>query len=319
MAADDAGALDEDLARVVVDDQVEVAPAVARLDVGQAVELLGQRPQRLGQELPGGRPQRQLAAARPQHGALGADEVADVDVEQPLVGLLRRARRGGEELQVAGAVLDGQEGELAVLAPRHDAGPPRDRCRAPPRRTARRVVSARAASAISSRSSKRVGNAASPRSRMRGQLGDGARLYWSAPDRPLWASSGMPEGTLRPLDIDDLELASRPAARPPRRSRRGLWPRMALPTGDSLESLCSAGSASAEPTMEYCTTRRSYVLDGDLVPTPTTSVEMSLSSITIAMRSFSSRARCAPRASPARSWRRRTRSSRRCRRTREPP
>ena len=38
---DDAGALDEDLARVVVDDEVEVALAVAGLDVGEAVELLG--------------------------------------------------------------------------------------------------------------------------------------------------------------------------------------------------------------------------------------------------------------------------------------
>ena len=118
---DDAGALDEDLARIVVDDGVEVAPAVARLDVGQAVELLGQRAQRLGEELPGGRPQRQLAAPRLEHRALGAHEVADVDVEQALEGLGAQRVEGGEELQVAGAVLDGEKGELAVLAARHDA------------------------------------------------------------------------------------------------------------------------------------------------------------------------------------------------------
>ena len=117
---DDAGTLDEDLARVVVDDRVEVTTAVARLDVGQAVELLGQRTQGLGQELPGDRPQRQLAAAGLEHRALGADEVADVDVEQALVGLGAERVEGGEELQVAGTVLDRQKGELAVLATRHD-------------------------------------------------------------------------------------------------------------------------------------------------------------------------------------------------------
>ena len=44
--ADDVRALDEDLRDLVVDDEVEVAAAVARLDVGEAVELLRQRPQR---------------------------------------------------------------------------------------------------------------------------------------------------------------------------------------------------------------------------------------------------------------------------------
>ena len=49
---DDARALDEHLARVVVDDEVEVALAVARLDVGEAVVLLGHRAQRLAEQLP---------------------------------------------------------------------------------------------------------------------------------------------------------------------------------------------------------------------------------------------------------------------------
>ncbi len=50
---DDPRALEEHLARVVVGDQVEVALAVARLDVGEAVVLLGQRAQRLAEQLPG--------------------------------------------------------------------------------------------------------------------------------------------------------------------------------------------------------------------------------------------------------------------------
>ena len=47
---DHARAGDEQLARLLVGDQVELALAKARLDVGQAVVLLGRRPQRLGQQ-----------------------------------------------------------------------------------------------------------------------------------------------------------------------------------------------------------------------------------------------------------------------------
>ena len=42
---DDAGALDEDFARLGIDDQVHIALAVAGLHIGQAVELLRQRVQ----------------------------------------------------------------------------------------------------------------------------------------------------------------------------------------------------------------------------------------------------------------------------------
>jgi hypothetical protein len=50
--------------------------AEPRLDVGQAVVLLGRRAQRLGQQLPVLDLQRQLAAARAEDGAVGADDVA---------------------------------------------------------------------------------------------------------------------------------------------------------------------------------------------------------------------------------------------------
>ena len=43
---------DEQLAGLVVGDQVELAVAVARLHVLEPVELLGRRPQRLGQQGP---------------------------------------------------------------------------------------------------------------------------------------------------------------------------------------------------------------------------------------------------------------------------
>jgi hypothetical protein len=59
----DLRARDEQLARLLVGDQVELAVAVARLDVLEAVELLGRRAQRLGQQRPVVDAQRQLAAA----------------------------------------------------------------------------------------------------------------------------------------------------------------------------------------------------------------------------------------------------------------
>ena len=43
----------EDLAHLGIDDEVHVALAVARLDVLEPVPLLGQRPERLGEERPG--------------------------------------------------------------------------------------------------------------------------------------------------------------------------------------------------------------------------------------------------------------------------
>src|SRR5205807_2412485 len=68
-----------------------------------------------------------------------------------------------------------------------------------------------------------------------------------------------------------------------------LWPMMALPTGDSFDSLCSAGFDSAEPTMWYsivslAATSRSFTFD----PTDTTSLAMSFLVMTRASRSRSS-------------------------------
>jgi hypothetical protein len=66
-------------------------------------------------------------------------------------------------------------------------------------------------------------------------------------------------------------------------------PMIALPTGDSLESLFSAGFASAEPTMWYSTvsfaaTSRSFTLE----PIETTSLAMSFFEMTRASRMRSS-------------------------------
>ena len=84
--AHDRGALAEDLAHVGVHHQVDVALAVADLDVLQAVPLLGQRARRLGQDDRLVGQDRQLAGAR-EHGAADrAHEVAALDLLPQLVG-----------------------------------------------------------------------------------------------------------------------------------------------------------------------------------------------------------------------------------------
>ena len=80
---------------VGVGHEVEVALAVAGLHVAEAVELLGQRAQRLGEQHPRGDAHDELAAARAQDRALGADEVAEVDVLAAPRSAPRRGRRAG--------------------------------------------------------------------------------------------------------------------------------------------------------------------------------------------------------------------------------
>jgi len=75
----------EDLARLRVDDQVHVPLAVARLHVLEAVPLLGQWPERLGEERERLDRHRQLAGPRPEQLARDADEVAEVEVGEARV------------------------------------------------------------------------------------------------------------------------------------------------------------------------------------------------------------------------------------------
>ena len=115
----DARAQHERLARLLVDEQVEVALAIAQLDVGEAVERVGERLgvarehlERLGQ-------QRRLTTA----GAPGVPRDAD-DITEEHVDLAR-LRRLADHLDPARAVDDVEEDELAHVAPRHrPAGDP---------------------------------------------------------------------------------------------------------------------------------------------------------------------------------------------------
>ena len=83
---DNSRARARDLARALVGDQVQLALAVARLDVAQAVPLLGQRPQRLADHAPAPYGDRDLLAARTEQPPPRLDEVAEVEQrEEPEV------------------------------------------------------------------------------------------------------------------------------------------------------------------------------------------------------------------------------------------
>ena len=87
--------------RLGVHDQVDVALAEARVDVGEAVPLVGQRAQRLGQQLERADLHRQLTAARGHHGALDPDPVAEVEPVELLVPLFADGVVRHEELHAA--------------------------------------------------------------------------------------------------------------------------------------------------------------------------------------------------------------------------
>ena len=114
--------------------------AKARLDIGQPVVLLGRRAQRLGQHRERLDSQRQLPAARAKGRPVDADQVAEIEAQEPL-HLLRSEHVGaanGERLcqvEHVGLVLSGQAavkmedgtervmkaGELFYVPPGHDS------------------------------------------------------------------------------------------------------------------------------------------------------------------------------------------------------
>jgi hypothetical protein len=100
---DQPAAHDEELASLLVGDQVQLAPPVTRLHVREPVELVRRRAQRLAEQLPRLHPQRQLAAPGAKRRALHADQVAEVEVDESLVGVSEHVL-AGVELDPPGAV-----------------------------------------------------------------------------------------------------------------------------------------------------------------------------------------------------------------------
>ena len=92
--------------------------AVARLDVGEAVVLVGRRAQRLGEQREVVELERELAAARAEDGAVGAEQVAEVEVEQARHPLLAEHVDARVQLHPARAVDEVEERGLALAAAR---------------------------------------------------------------------------------------------------------------------------------------------------------------------------------------------------------
>ena len=93
-------------AGLLVHQQVEVALPVARLDVGDAVEGVRERPTDLRQQDELGDRQRRLAALRAAWPSGCANDVAEVEVELLL----------GDQLDPSGAVDEVEEAQLAHRA-----------------------------------------------------------------------------------------------------------------------------------------------------------------------------------------------------------
>ena len=101
--------------------EVQVAAALLQVGVLQAVPLLGQRAQGLREHRERPDLQRQLTALRADHEALGAHDVAEVDLVQQRAARLVERGALAEELDVAGGVAQDQEGQLAHPAGQDDA------------------------------------------------------------------------------------------------------------------------------------------------------------------------------------------------------
>ena len=104
-----------------VHDQVHVPAAIAQLLVGDAVELLRQGPEGLGQQGDLVGADAHLALLGAEHLALYAHNVADVVLLEAVIGLLVHLVLPGVDLDAAGLILQIAEGHLAHAALGHQA------------------------------------------------------------------------------------------------------------------------------------------------------------------------------------------------------
>ncbi len=105
------------MAGFLVDDQVDVALAVALLGVGQTVVLVRQRTQGFGQQPHGAHVDVQIALARARQGAFGSDDIAQVPGLDRFERLGRQALAVDVDLDAPAHVLQHHEG----AAVEHDA------------------------------------------------------------------------------------------------------------------------------------------------------------------------------------------------------
>jgi len=105
--------LDESVTRLLRDDQVDVALAVAQLLIGHTVEFLGQRPKRLGQQPQTLDTDRELALLSDKQAAVSADDIAHIECLEGSIGLLADRFALDEQLNAATGVLHTGKARLA--------------------------------------------------------------------------------------------------------------------------------------------------------------------------------------------------------------
>ncbi len=121
---DDAGAVEEDGAGVLVGDQIELAPPVAGLHIGEAMVGVGRRSKGLGEDVEALDAQGDLTAATAENGAVDADQVAEIEGCQPLEGVGAEDVEAGVQLDLAAAIDEVEEGGAACAPARGE--PPGD-------------------------------------------------------------------------------------------------------------------------------------------------------------------------------------------------
>ena len=114
----------EDVPRLLVDHEVDVALTRAQLDVVERLVLVGRRTQRLAQQRERLHADGDLAAPRPHDHTRHADPVTTVEVVEVMVRLVADRAGVDKQLDVAGAVL--QYGERQLALPTNELQPTRE-------------------------------------------------------------------------------------------------------------------------------------------------------------------------------------------------
>ena len=233
-----------------VHDQVDVALAVARLLVGQAVELLGQRQQGLGQQRDGLRAHGHFAALRAEDLALDADDIADVVFLEAVIFGLVHFVLAGVELDAACFVLQVAEGHLAHAALGHETARNGDGLALHLVKMLLDLLCGRGADEAGD--GKRVH---ALRLQLRELFAADLDLVAEADLRgrvlliPVFLFHSYPLFLIRYFSTVRILYLSTPMGASTSTMSPTLWPSSALPNGESSEMRHSMGLASCEPTM----------------------------------------------------------------------
>ena len=119
--ADDLGSLIESDPGLIVHDQVHITLSVAHVCIHQSVEFLRKGAQGLGQEGDLLAVDADLTGLCLENKSLYADDIADVQLLEGVVGFFAQVVSGGIDLDPAVPVLDISEGSFAHLALEHHA------------------------------------------------------------------------------------------------------------------------------------------------------------------------------------------------------